>query len=315
MVDPLTLVLISVASGSAFGWVGSWFMSDHAALQRKIEALEKEVDRQESNSKWLRERNDQVDKALVEKQAEATEYRRMAETHEVKLPPPPEPGEVQTGTLWKDRLFSNHPQMNLTNLERELKSAGVWGKDINLRIELLGSALGGGTGFSRAIEKSWLRDGKKTKDIGPWVYHGTARRAMEDLKTFIMDDDTGLMKGVKKKDWVDKDSALVFKVSVDVTEVIEPPPLPEIHVVEVPVVEVRYVEVEVEKPIFVSVPKGQEAELCGHSPAEIRELVQDELARHDAEREVESLGRLAGMDVDAEKKRLGKAKAKQGRKA
>jgi len=225
--------------------------------------------------------------------AQSLEYLRMAESHEVKLPEIPK-NTIQTGDLWKDRLFSDHPARNLVNLEKELKAAGVWGKEVNLRLEVLGSAMGGGGGFGKAISESWTRDGKKTKDIGPWVYHGTAKRALDDLTTFLRDDDTGLTKpnpqNKKVKEWADQDSPLVFRVSLEVTETIEPPPLPEVQIVEVAVVEYIREVVEVEKPVFVSIPEGQEANLMGYTPEEIRALVRDELALHNAEHEVEALG-------------------------
>ena len=54
---------------------------------------------------------------------------------------------------------------------------------------------------------------------------------------------------------------------------------PAIQIVEVPVVEERVVERIIEKEVFISIPEGQEAELCGHTKEEIRALVDDALAR------------------------------------
>jgi hypothetical protein len=293
--DPISLIAIGVTAvvcSVAGVGIGSWRERRTSPTIRDYQELESEHERAKRDLEYGEKHEGNLEEIIERVKTQRDNYRRMAETHDIKMPDPAE-DTVQTGELWEGRRYCGHPEANLRNLTAELKAAGVWNKEVHIRLEILGSEMGGGTGFSTAIKKSWKRNGEPTKDIGPWVFHGTGKRAIADMLTFLMDDDTGLTKknpkSKNRKMWIDSDSPLVFKIDAAVTEVIEAPKVPEVQIVEVAVVEERLVERIIEKEVFISIPAGREPELCGHTSEEIRSMVDDALARKVADAEVEQL--------------------------
>ena len=312
--EPVTTIGLAVCAVAGFlsgGVAGvaltKRFWGSEAELRNQLSEARGERDRLEFELRSETKERERYQLWYDHACKERDRFSEIASSHEIKMPENPE-----EGPFWKERLFSNHPEKNLENMKNELYNAGLLDKEVDLHVEVLGSTLGGASGFSQAISKTWTRNGKPTKDIGPWEFNGTAARALEDLEAFLRDDNTGLMKRGEKK-WIDDDSPLVFKVSIDILEPINPKP-PEPQIVEVAVIKTEREIVEVEKPVFISVPEGQEAELCGHTQEEIRALVKDEIQKHNAEAEIESLGNLGGMDLKEELARLAAQKRakKQG---
>jgi hypothetical protein len=313
MADPIT---IGIAIGAALVTGLSGFVAGRrrskplAELEADNTRLLRDKEHTEKQNSWLNDREEAHDQQVRAVTEARDKYRAMAETHEVKLPKVQKP-TVQTGIVWGAHKYGGHPEANLKNLAKELKP--YKGMQVRMTVTIDGNGWAWTQGS--ILAKNWQRDGKPARKIGPYTYSGPAERVFDDFQTFIKDDDTGLMKRTSgRKKWADEDSPLAFLVELEVTEVIAPPPLPEIHRVEVPVIE-RVVEIiEVERPIFVSVPEGQEPEMCGHTREELQTMVREVLARDRAEEEVEALGELV-EDSPQRKERLAKLRQRKTRTA
>lgn len=308
--EPVTIALVStigLIATSTGVLAGRWWgrrTSPTAELLDRIQELEdakirleRDLGYEERWRKAAEERNE-----VLEQQRD--KYRRMAESHEIKMPEPP---EIEVGTVWEKRKFNGHPKDNLRNLRNEMKEHLK--RDITLHIKLRGGDLGGG-GYGRIIAKAWTNDGKPVKDIGPWEFHGPGDRALKDLETFLMDDDTGLVdvkkvNGRRKKTWKDEDSPLVFEVTLEVEGTNKAPEIPKPQIVEVPVVQVEREIVTIEK--LVESPEADTP--AGIIPEEIRSLVADELARRAAAEEVEALDKT--VEDARERLKRDRAAAKQ----
>jgi hypothetical protein len=305
MADPVTLVAVGVVV--LVSSLGAYRMGRRkerqeagtADLFNENQRLVCENDRLQREARW---RDSTIDAHAQQLQAAVDardKYRAMAETHEVKLPEVPEPTH-QTGVVWEGRRFNGHPEANLKNMTKELKP--YKGRQVRMLVTVNGESWSSTQGS--LLAKRWQREGKPTRLLGPFEYNGPAERCLQDFDTWVRDLDTGLteMKRVHNRNtkvWADTDSPLTFSVDLEVTEVIEPPPLPQTQLVEVAVVEREVQIVEVEKPIFVSIPEGQTEDLCGHTKEEIREMVDEVLQRKVADEEVEALGRLIGPSPES----------------
>lgn len=262
--------------------------------------------------KALEDRLEAWDAALGRKEAmialiakERDQFARMAESHEVKYPSR-QSTKRENVQLWKDRSFLGHPSANLKHLHQELHEH--LDNEVILSVVIQPTQLGE-TGFTKANAQArsgdWLRGGQ----LGPFEFHGTGRRALSDLRTYLTDPNRGFVRPAPKKRkrvalidalsgkmqeegqevlddalaWVDADSPLPMLVTLEYVKHIEPQ-LPTVHTVEVAVVRT---EVQViEKPVHAKTPEDTEG-TCGHSREEIVTLVNDTLARRIAELEVE----------------------------
>lgn len=316
MVDPITIGLGVVAlatglsglvTGIAIGRRGS---KAERVLREENEELQRGLDRAQREQRWAEEYREGEIQARQAAERDRDRYRKMAASHEVKLPEITE-SVVKTGTAWERRRFNGHPKENLANLAKELKL--YKGREVQMTVWI------DGTGWSstqgKLLAETWKRGGQPTRELGPHVYHGPAERAWEDFQTFVMDDDTGLMKRdsrTKRKVWRDDDSPLTFEVTLEVTEVIEAPKLPQTHVVEVAVVEEQVRVIEVEKPVYIEVEKDteqDEATTMRLSREEVHTMVEEAIDRRIAKEEVDALGKLTGMDPDQEADRRRRQRA------
>jgi hypothetical protein len=294
-VDPLTLL---VASLVVLGVTAStWAYRIGLRRGRRESPCQEDLDRRvdlETKLGLAKEFNEQFSRTvdglratLASVEKERDRFRKMAESHEIKPVEPPEPKTV-TRQIWKGRLFRGHPSENLKNMAKEL--AEFMNKEVVVKIAVRAGDLGVATGHYRA-----LREARRGDDLGPFQFEGSARRALADFTTFLMDDDLGLVTVSKnhpgKKLWKDKDSPLSFHVDLTVTEVVTPT-VPQVQLVEVAVVSEKIREVIVEKPVVVEVEKKAEAEPASLPKEEIRKVVADEIARREAEREVEGISKV-----------------------
>lgn len=276
------------------------------ALEQENMDLKQANENLRINSSSLKQETASFKRELEIRTKERDQYRAMAATHEVKLPEI-KVSKAEKKQVWKARRFANHPSKNLEHMAAEL--ADYAGLDIEMEVKISGSGQFWRQGeFLKRVWHTTDYHGRKTpiSDLGPWVFHGKVEHALDDLRAILMDDNTGLMarlgdepRAKKKKGkvdaepvevfvgeepekvWLDADSPILFEVTLHVYEkpqVIKPP---EIQIVQVPVVETVVEREVIEKPVVISVPKGQEADLCGHTREEIQALVRTELEMRD----------------------------------
>lgn len=280
--DPVTLTVIGSALGlgiSAGSLLVGYLLGRRRTRKAQSPQVQKELDDAKQQLAWHEERRGEWEADLERMRAQRDEYRRIAETHEVKMPEAQDP-QVTKRQVWKDRRYTGHPERNLVNLKEELRP--YWNKEVVLVVNVVGS--GPYVYQGRYLkEAGWKNQGRLTADLGPFIYHGPASRAMQEFETFILDVDTGLCtgRGSEGLRWKDGDSPILFKVTLDVIETVTWE-APAIHTVEVAVVQEDVQRVVIEKPVML--PLGQSQEY-------IRALVEDSLARRAAEVEVNSLER------------------------
>jgi|GEM_PF-6609558 len=207
-------------------------------------------------------------------EAERDRYRAIAATRELPHPEAlPEPVRI-LAPEWRDRAYTNHPEVNLQRLAIDLEPFAHQELLLTVRLDPRGG---------------WTR---KLRDPPPRTYVGTVDRILEDLRCWLMDDDMRLVErrseGVA---WADPDSPLHFHFDLD--RVTEDQPEVHVHAVEVAVVETNVVERFVEQPVVIEVPT-----LPGASPAQ----VQVGLSREEvlALFEVELASKLAELGIDPE---------------
>ena len=114
---------------------------------------------------------------------------------------------------WKNRLFQGHPEANLRNIATE--SARYKGMEVRMEVTLW---FNGGYGvWWEKIPYSMRTKRGNNGFVGPLKLEGPLERVLEDLITWVTDDDTGLMRwDSTRKIWKDEDSPLIFKVSLSV---------------------------------------------------------------------------------------------------
>ena len=211
-------------------------------------------------------------------------YKKMAESHNLVLPQK----KTVPIALWGNRRFQAHPEENLRAMTEELKPHLDKKGALTLVIE--GSGLN--AAWAQYLQKRWFNNSRPTATIGKIEYNGTIRQILKEIETLLRDPDSGLVD--KDGKWLDKDSPLRFVVSLEVMEDATPP-MPEVKLVEVPVVEVQKEIEEVEVFIYKDEPAPKPPEVLTAEtlpPAlkeEVEEIVRDTLLRREAEQEVESV--------------------------
>ena len=257
--------------------------------------------------KWEREavsRKEHIIQRLTQERDQAT---AIAATKEVSWPPnAPETVETQ---VWEERWYRDHPSTNLEALRDDLER--YKGQEVLMDVTMHPRG-----GWLTALHDAWgvvksTDEYGRTKKASPerlpagkgWFhFEGPTDRVLQSLQTLLMDDDSGFVQVTKRKDkdpkkvWKDADSAVGWKVTLRVREQKGDLSSIPVHIREVAIVQLNEIETVVEKPIFVSVPEGQEANLCGHTAEELRGMVKDVLAREKAEEEVEALGGVTGFE-------------------
>jgi len=280
--DPITLIVMGVALVST---ASAYFLGKRANIptevRRKNRQLQVDLKQSRAETEYQEQRCLGYEHDLKLARRQRDEYRKIAETHTIKFPDVPEP--VQTHQVWGKRIYRGIPDENLVSLELDFRQ--FRGRELFLDLKIQGCG-----GWKKIIkEAGWHRVERVLGTYGSWTnrkvpldyigtihFEGPPNRVLEEIRTFLLDDDTGLTlipEGSKQKAWKDRDSPLKFVVSLAVSDPIELPEMPDVHMVEVLRVEERVTERVIEKPVVVSIPEGSEPELCGHSKEEIIELI------------------------------------------
>jgi hypothetical protein len=297
-VDPLTIIVGGAALlvGAVIGVVTTKAPSK---VRKENAKLRDDLARHERTSVYDKRRISNLEQDYKSVQASRDKYRAIASTHEVKYPEPPTP--IQLRKVWKERGYRGLPEANLKTLAVDLQQ--YEGQELHLTLTVRGRG-----GWKKIIGERWHVTKRvngynrqvPADYIGEIRFRGSVSQVVEEIGVFLRDDDTGLVvkSGVKAGKWRDHDSALKFEVDLSVKGAVKPPPMPEVHTVEVAVVEERVVERIVEKPVILSVPEGREAELCGHTKEEIVSLIDAVL---DVRQQTKGLPNLSAQIVEASK--------------
>lgn len=232
------------------------------------------------------------DEQLAETTKQRDDYKAIASSHTVEYTGWRSGQWVKK--VWKDRRYAGHPSRNL---EAFVADFAVFADEhvlLTVDIELMGGwkALLGDGGKSAVTEP--LKLGRSM------LFEGPGQRVLEQLVTFLKDDDTGFIvvgEGGDKQ-WRDSDSPMNWRFTVDVLQDEQKPV--EVHPIEVLRVEREIVERIVEKPVVKTIPPEVANTLCGHTEEEIVTLIEavlevrelDQPARLQAERKAlpEALG-------------------------
>lgn len=286
MLDALFLV-----AGAAVGAVATWAAGRRRAREREEAEQRASLDRDKAHAKarYLDRRLEVRTKQLERATLERDDYAKIASTHQIE---PRGFGKGQwVRKVWKDRRYSGHPADNLEHLGSDFEVFGEEHVLLTLDIDLLGGwkALLGGDDAG----------GGPTTPISAGqslLLEGPADRVMQQLRTFLLDDDTGFVEPWPETDedsdeaapeadadvsdrdargaprWRDPDSPMVWRLTVDVLEGQTAPP--EVEYVEVLRVQEKIVETIVERPVVRTVPPEVASQLCGHTAEEIVTLIE-----------------------------------------
>jgi hypothetical protein len=248
---------------------------DNQRLVQEKHGLQAELKTAQENYEYSQKVVGWRDNDVAQARKERDQYKAIAVTHEVKLPEPPGPTKLRR--VWSERFYRGLPDANLKGLAEDLKQ--FEGQELHLEMHVRGRG-----GWKKIIGEKWTITKRVSgynrqvpaDYIGPTRFQGTVSRVIEEIGIFLRDDDTGLVTkgGPGKGKWRDKDSALKFEIDLCVKGATAPPPMPEVHTVEVAVVEERVIERIIEKPVVLSIPAGSEADLCGHTKEEIVGLIE-----------------------------------------
>ncbi|MEM9463004.1 MAG: hypothetical protein AAGF11_53175 [Myxococcota bacterium] len=283
MIDALML-----AAGAAIGAAVTWAVGRRRTRERLDAQHQTALERDQAHSKarYLNRRLKIRTKQLERATEERDDYARIASTHTLT------PRSFQKGQwvrkVWKDRRYSGHPSDNLEALRQDFATFRDEHVLLSLDIQLLGGwktlLLGDDVDASPRQATTPLSAGQTL------LFEGPADRVLEQVETFVQDDDTGLMdSGGEHQDddqdkvWRDADSPMIWLLTVDVLEGQGSPP--DVEFVEVLRVQEKIVEQVVERPVVRTVPAEVTSRLCGHTPEEIVMLIEAVLEVRELDRD------------------------------
>lgn len=240
----LELVFLFVGMGLGAGFSWALRRARVRALRASEEQLALECAQSKAEAKALGRRLHVRSEQLERVTAQRDDYAQIASTHELRPFRWKAPQWVRK--VWKERRYAGHPSSNLEGLRldfAELRDEHVL---VALDIELLG-------GWKRLFggeHEAAVGDVTRPLRAGDtMLFEGPADRVLEQLTTFLRDDDTGFVTTSDdgEKTWRDPDSPMTWLLTVDVLEGRASPP--DVHYVEVLRVQHELVERVVERPV------------------------------------------------------------------
>jgi hypothetical protein len=261
----LVFLLVGVGLGAGFAWaLGRQRVK---ALRVSEQQLALELARASARAggveRRLALRSEQLERAV----AQRDDYAELASSHELRPFCWKAPQWVRK--VWKDRRFAGHPASNLEGLTHDFAAFRDEHVLVKLDIELLG-------GWKRLFGGEAAAEGPVTRPQSAgdgMIFEGPADRVLEQITTFVRDDDTGfLTKGDDGQErWRDPDSPMTWLLTVDVLEGTASPP--EVKYVEVLRVQQELVERVVERPVVYTVTPEVASTLKDRAPAQLVALV------------------------------------------
>lgn len=305
----LLFLFVGLGLGAAFSWaLGRQRLEALRAAEQRL-ALEGARARAEARGleRRLRVRTEQLERVT----AQRDDYAQIASTHEVR--PFRWKGAQWVRKVWKDRRYAGHPSSNLAGLRHDFADFRDEHVLVKLDIELYGGwkKLFGGEHEAAA--------GEITRPLSAGdsvVFEGPADRVLEQIVTFLQDDDTGFVvprpraegseaeaEGAAPEEprevtWRDPDSPMTWLLTVDVLEGRASPP--EIHYVEVLRIQHELVERVVEQPVVHSLEPKAAAALGEREPAQLVAVVDVRKLDRSERLHVESAAIVTALEGTAE---------------
>ncbi|MCA9653778.1 MAG: hypothetical protein H6712_06875 [Myxococcales bacterium] len=183
MLDALFLAL-----GAAVGAVATWAVG-RRRRREQVDAERRallERDQARARATFLDRRLELRGTQLERATHERDDYAKIAATHRIE---PRGFGKGQwVRKVWKDRRYSGHPRDNLEHLAADFEVFGQEHVLLTLDIDLLG-------GWKRLLGDE-ADAGKPTTPLSAGqalLFEGPADRVLQQLRTFMLDDDTGFV--------------------------------------------------------------------------------------------------------------------------
>lgn len=269
MATVLVVSLALVLLGAALGAGATWF---HFREQGKVHAGELEKQKKalreaELDHKAAERRLSLRDRQLALASAQRDDYAKIASTHDIEAP---RWGAGEWARkVWKDRRYTGHPSKNLDDLRGDFEPFLEEHVLLSIDLELLG-------GWKSLV----LGEGSQSSITTPLsagetlIFEGPGARVLEQLSTFLFDDDTGFYtpgEADEEGRWLDENSPMVWVLTLDVLHAESPT---HVQVVEVLRVQEELQEVIVERPVLRALPKDVATSLERHTKEEIVALIE-----------------------------------------
>lgn len=317
----LLFLFVGLGLGAAFSWaLGRQRLEALRAAEQRL-ALEGARARAEARGfeRRLRVRTEQLERV----RAQRDDYAHIASTHEVR--PFRWKGAQWVRKVWKDRRYAGHPSSNLAGLRRDFAEFRDEHVLVKLDIELYGGWKKLFGGEHEAAAGEIMRPLSAGDSV---MFEGPADRVLEQIVTFLQDDDTGFVvpqpraedgeaeaeaeateteaedaapEGPREVTWRDPDSPMTWLLTVDVLEGRASPP--EIHYVEVLRIQHELVERVVEQPVVHSLEPKAAAALGEREPAQLVAVVDVRKLDRSERLHVESAAIVTALEGTAEPER------------
>ncbi len=191
MIDPVSLgifFIFSAVSTASGVWLErrrtSGMRADLAKAKKRHVEMERHLNDMAYQNRHLTDWNAALNSREKELTLSRDKYRKMAESHEVKYAEPADakPPKLRSPPGWEERMFINRPPANMANIEQEM--AAYLDEEVVLHVRIMPSHANMQTKFANAAAN---RQGRH----GVIEFHGTGRRALSDLWSYLIDPDTG----------------------------------------------------------------------------------------------------------------------------
>lgn len=244
------LTAIFVFSASAVCGIAAWFGGRKRERDEPTDEVRKENRALKRENKELQAMNEylmsfkknSID-AVIDLTKQRDEYRRIAETHDVRYVWPETKTENTRERVWDKRIYGGHPRDNLDAIEQDLKAFKDCDVIIEIRFEPKGE-------WVKPWDKSYIKNRILARE-------GPPERVIRELRTTLTDpvatltrlDDTPTPTGQQPGfHWRSEVSPFRFLVTCDITKKTTVEPI--IHTVEVLRVQEEVRVVEVERVVF-----------------------------------------------------------------
>lgn len=268
--DLVYVLLAAFCTGLSGFFIGRISAGAPGEVRTENRQLRQGLQKAEMQVAEVRNSHKVIQEDLEKTQAQRDQYRKMAESHEVKYP---EPKEKIYRKVWEGRSYQGLPDDNFEALTADLKKFEGHEVFLDITIQGLGDwreIISSRWHNTKRVWRELLQRYEEVKEyvnsVGPNSYQGPVDRVMKEIKTFMHADRNGFRQGKK---WASTDSPLKFVVSLTLEEA-PVSALPEIHTVEIAVVEERIVERVIEKPVLV---EGSSA-LHGQTKEDLVDLIE-----------------------------------------
>lgn len=292
----LVYLLVGVGLGAGFAWaLGRQRVKALRAAEQQLALAHARVSAQvQGVQRRLEVRSEQLERTA----AQRDDYAKIASTHELRPFRWKAPQWVRK--VWKDRRFAGHPASNLAGLANDFAAFRDEHVLVKLDIELLG-------GWKRLFGGEGQAPGLVTRPLsaGSMIFEGPADRVLEQIVTFVRDDDTGFLTlgDAGQEIWRDPDSPMTWLLTVDVLEGMASPP--EVKYVEVLRVQQELVERVVERPVVYTVSPEVAATLADRAPAQLVGLVDVQKLDRRERLHIESAALMTALEGAAGEERRG----------